>query len=214
MATKDFVFLEGYAYAKGYNNLLKALNVSNLLHGDTLRKDGSLYITHPTAVTATAVRFGIDDEETLCVMQLHDVLEDCNVTHIDLINKYGFSVDVVNAVDYVSKYKDFPISMEAYMNNCLKNKMCALTKIGDRSHNISTMFEGFTLEKQRAYIEETKYIIQLCRDARRIYPEYSSYIVEMKKNIHNMCDVTTCFLDKLAEKDKEIDGLKALLQRY
>lgn len=208
MATKDFVFLEGYAFAKGYHELSKALNVSNMLHGETLRKDGSLYITHPTAVTATAVRFGINDEETLCIMQLHDVIEDCDVSEIDLIYRYGFSKDVAHGVNIVSKDSKFPLNMNEYMSDILGSFQTALTKIGDRGHNISTMFNGFTIQKQRQYIEDTKYIIQLCKDARRIYPEYSSYIVEMKKNIYNICDITTFFLDRLEEQNNELEKYK------
>ena len=49
---------------------------------------------------------------------------------------------------------------------------------------------------------ETKEIIELCREARRLYPEYSNYIVEMKKNIHNICDITMYFINLLEENEK------------
>lgn len=199
MATGDFIFLEGYAAGKGYKELLLALSISSQLHGDTLRKDGSLYITHPTAVTATATRFGIDDEKTLCIMQLHDVIEDCNVDETILIHKYGFSPEVANGVKIVSKHKQYPISMEAYMQNCLNNWRCCLVKIGDRGHNISTMCDGFSLEKQKKYIQETKYILDLCKKARRLYPHYGNYIVEMKKRIYDICDITSFFINMIEQ---------------
>lgn len=208
MATGDFIFLEGYAFGKGYKELLLALNTSNKLHGDTLRKDGSLYITHPTAVTATAVRLGIEDEKTLCIMQLHDVIEDCNVDEQHLIHLYGFSPDVARGVKILSKDKKHPISMEAYMKNCLDDPRACLAKIGDRAHNISTMFDGFSIKKQKEYIEETKYILDLCKKARRLYPQYGNYILEMKKRIYDICDITSSFIKRLEEKDAEIEKLK------
>lgn len=204
MATKDFIFLEGYAYGKGYQNLSKALNMSNKLHGDTLRKDGSLYITHPTAVTATAVRFGIEDENTLCIMQLHDVVEDCDIKPSEITDELNFMIG--SGVTILSKnkninYKDKEI-MNDYLRCCLSREDCALAKIGDRAHNISTMFDGFSIEKQKEYIEETKLIIEMCREARRRYPKHSGYITEMKKNIHNICDITTHYLEEIKKIER------------
>jgi GTP pyrophosphokinase len=201
MASKDFIYIEGWAKGKGYNQLLKALYVSQKLHDGQYRKDGQPYIIHPTAVTATAIRMGIEDEVTLCIMQLHDVIEDCGITIGTLLSDYGFDRDVAVGVLTLSKTEG--TSFEHYLKYILKDVRTTLAKIGDRGHNISSMCGGFSIEKQKQYVEETKLIIELCKEARRLYPEYSNYIVEMKKNIHNICDITTYFINLLEEKNNE-----------
>jgi GTP pyrophosphokinase len=200
MATKDFIFIEGWAKGKGYNQLLKALYVSQKLHEGQYRKDGQPYIVHPTAVTATAIRHGIEDEITLCIMQLHDVIEDCNVSVGSLIEDYGFSKEVAKGVLTLTKTEGRPFKF--YIQEIASDIRCTLAKIGDRGHNISTMCGGFSIEKQKSYVAETQEIIELCREARRLYPEYSNYIVEMKKNIHNICDITMFFIKMLEENEK------------
>jgi len=50
------------------------------------------YITHPVDVAFTLVQYGYDKPEMLAAALLHDVIEDCDVTHAELDERFGREV--------------------------------------------------------------------------------------------------------------------------
>ena len=78
--------------------LRKAYNFALKVHGDTRRKTGDPYITHPLSVAMILAEIGHETDIIVSAI-LHDVVEDCNVTVEQLEKEFGRNVaDMVNAV--------------------------------------------------------------------------------------------------------------------
>ena len=72
-------------------------------HGQQLRKDGSLYITHPLKVAAIVAEMGLDEDSIIAAI-LHDVIEDTDSTHEDIAKIFGESVaDIVEGVTKLTR---------------------------------------------------------------------------------------------------------------
>ena len=69
-------------------------------HGDTRRRSGELYITHPIEVAIILARMELDSA-TLAAALLHDVVEDTDRTIEDITDLFG--TDVANLVEGVTK---------------------------------------------------------------------------------------------------------------
>ena len=80
--------------------VLKAYNFAVEKHGEQLRRSGEPYIIHPMQVANILAELGLDDS-TVCAALLHDVVEDTEVTHEDLIRE--FSLEIAEMVDGVTK---------------------------------------------------------------------------------------------------------------
>lgn len=66
-------------------------------HAGQFRKGGTVpYITHPLAVSALVVEFGGDEDQAIAGL-LHDVVEDCGVSLVDLSEKFGPRVAAIVA---------------------------------------------------------------------------------------------------------------------
>ena len=51
------------------------------------------------------------------------------------------------------------------------NKIASVVKGADRIHNVQTMIDVFTYEKQKEYIRETQeFIVPMLKEARRRFP--------------------------------------------
>ena len=68
--------------------ILKAYNFAVSKHGDQLRKSGEPYIIHPLQVAYILTCIDLD-ESTICAALLHDIVEDTDVTHEDLVKEFG-----------------------------------------------------------------------------------------------------------------------------
>jgi GTP pyrophosphokinase len=60
-------------------------------HLGQIRNSGEPYITHPIAVAAQCADWKLDAQALMAAL-LHDALEDCSVTKIELIDHFGSSV--------------------------------------------------------------------------------------------------------------------------
>ena len=61
------------------DTLRNAYNFAFKVHGDTRRKTGDPYITHPLSVAMILAKIGHETDIIVSAI-LHDVVEDCNVT--------------------------------------------------------------------------------------------------------------------------------------
>jgi len=73
---------------------VKAVACAAEWHKDQRRKDADStpYINHPVQVALMLIEAGVYDEEILCAAVLHDVMEDCDVSFVDIA--YSFNVMV------------------------------------------------------------------------------------------------------------------------
>jgi GTP pyrophosphokinase len=132
-------------------------------HEGQFRRTGEPFIEHPVAVAGILAELGMDDT-TIAVGLLHDVTEDCGVSHEEMTQRFG--VDVAYLVDGVTKLKrlDFSSKQEKQAENLRKlflamsnDVRVIIVKLADRLHNIRTL-DPFPPQRKQEIAAETLYI--------------------------------------------------------
>lgn len=124
-----------------------AVKLAKMAHGERMRKDGSLYLSHVIQVGEILQEWGIEDENILVAAVLHDVVEDEGVEIEELRGAFGENVAV--CVEGVSKYRSKRVgemSREEEDRETLRKVVgystepgVLLIKLADRLHNMRTM---------------------------------------------------------------------------
>ena len=153
--------LKNRKYVPNIDLVKKAYEFAKNNHEGQLRKSGEPYIIHPLCVAYILTTSDLD-EETICAALLHDVVEDTNVTHQDLINLFG--ENIANLVDGVTKLTQFQQNItvkeqqvEDYRKMFLamgKDIRVILIKLADRLHNMRTL-KFLKRDRQIAISKET-----------------------------------------------------------
>ena len=131
------------------------------------------YIIHPLTMACHALAMGLEDDDVLATILLHDVVEDAGAKPEELpVNER-----VREAVCLVS-YNTYPGPKKQikplYYENIGKNPLASLVKCIDRCNNLSSMAMGFTREKMVTYVEQTEqYVIPLLQVVKN-EPEWNS----------------------------------------
>lgn len=136
-------------------------------HGEQVRKyTGEPYINHPRAV-AELVRSVPHDEQMLAAAWLHDVREDCGVSHDQLCHAFGFDVaDLVGWLTDVSKPGDGKRAARKAMDRQhiavapIRAKTIKLADLIDNSHSIIERDPGFA----KVYIGEKRLLLPVLHD--------------------------------------------------
>lgn len=138
----------------------KAYNYALTNHGDQIRKSGEPYIVHPVQVAYTLANMELD-ESTICAALLHDVVEDTQMTHADIVKEFGEEIaDMVDGVTKLGKLKYTSLKeqqVEDYRKMFLamgKDIRVILIKLADRLHNMRTL-KYLTRDRQIANAQET-----------------------------------------------------------
>jgi len=186
---KMYTFLRGYASGAGMKDTLKALAFAREKHKNQFRKSGEPYIIHPLMMACNAVSMGIREDAVVATILLHDVCEDCGVA----VHELPVSDTVRHAVDLmtfrVMEGETKEIAKNRYYNMLLQSREASLTKLIDRCHNVSSMAGTFSVEKLKAYIEETRhYVLPLLRKVKNEYPEESDILFVLKYHIVSVVD--------------------------
>jgi len=186
---KMYTYLRGFASGAGMKETLNALAFAREKHRNQFRKSGEPYIIHPLMMACNAVGMGIKDDVIVATVLLHDVCEDCGVGLAEL----PVSDEVKHAVDLMTfrvmdgETKD--IAKNRYYNMLLQSREASITKLIDRCHNVSSMAGTFSVEKLKAYIEETRhYVLPLLRKAKTLYPGDSDVLFMLKYHIVSVVD--------------------------
>ena len=139
----------------------KAFDLSNQKHMEQKRKSGEPYIIHPLQVAYILTCIDLD-ESTICAALLHDIVEDTDVTHEDLVKEFG--EEIANLVDGVTKLTKLQQNItvkeqqvEDYRKMFLamgKDIRVILIKLADRLHNMRTL-KFLTRDRQIAISQET-----------------------------------------------------------
>lgn len=117
-----------YLWSKeNFDYVSVAKDIATKAHAGQHDKAGNDYISHPETVASL-----VDSRELKAIAWLHDVLEDTDVTEEDLL-KAGIPASVVEVVKILTHKKDE--SYQEYIERVSKNRMAAIVKIADLTHN-------------------------------------------------------------------------------
>ena len=104
-----------------------ALAISKKAHAGQVDKAGVDYIQHPLYVASQ-----VETEQEKAVALLHDVIEDSNITAVDLLAS-GLPNEVVTAVQILTKKKGQ--SYQEYLEKVKINDLARVVKLADLKHN-------------------------------------------------------------------------------
>ena len=141
-------------------SIMKAYTYANEKHKDQKRGSGEPYIIHPINVAYILAEIGLD-EATISAALLHDVVEDTEATHEDLIENFGQEIaDMVRGVTKLGNIQFATIEetqVENYRRMFLamgKDIRVILIKLADRLHNMRTL-KYLKRDRQIANAKET-----------------------------------------------------------
>ena len=97
-----FQIVSKYLPNKEVASIKKALDFALNSHQNQKRMSGEPYIIHPVYTAIHLAKMKLDSE-TIQAALLHDVIEDCGVSHKELSQKFNKSI--ANLVDGVTKLK-------------------------------------------------------------------------------------------------------------
>lgn len=170
-----YTFVKATVAAKHMTQTSWALTFMKEKHKGQFRKgkDKVPYISHPLTMACHAFALGIEEDDILATILLHDVIEDCEVA----VEELKVSSQVKEAVLLLSFSKtDQQTKEEAkkeYFQKLLQNRIASIVKLLDRCNNISTMAMGFSKTKMIEYIDETEqYIFPILDNVKQEYPEF------------------------------------------
>jgi len=123
----------------------RAYRFADEAHLGQTRKSGEPYITHPIAVAALCTEWKLD-AQALAAALMHDSMEDCGVTKVELVEKFG--APVAELVDGLTKLDKLEFNTreenqaESFRKMLLamaRDVRVILIKLADRTHNMRTM---------------------------------------------------------------------------
>jgi GTP diphosphokinase / guanosine-3',5'-bis(diphosphate) 3'-diphosphatase len=129
-------------------------------HKNVFRRSGKPYIEHPVMVAEILSELKVDDV-TIAAALLHDVVEDTEISGVEIKNKFGDTIfEIVNGVTKINEiyfdtfeekqtenYRKLILSM-------IKDLRVILIKFADRIHNMRTI-RFMKPEKQKKIARET-----------------------------------------------------------
>ncbi|MEO5690876.1 MAG: HD domain-containing protein, partial [Candidatus Saccharimonadales bacterium] len=142
-----------------------AIDFATEKHKGQKRKSGEPYISHPIAVAAVLIDWGMDID-TVIAGVLHDTLEDTKTTFDEIETDFGHDVAfLVEGVSKVSKARSGMRDLNSYLPETRDNLTKLLIAVGqdvrviiiklaDRLHNMQTL-KYHTEEKQLKIARET-----------------------------------------------------------
>ena len=126
----------------------KAAQLSFMAHKDDSDKAGYPYFMHPLTL---ALQF--DDEDSVCVALLHDVIEDHpDVFDFKYLEEMGFNEKVISALKLLTHAKD--IDYIDYIKQIKQNEIAKKVKIADLMHNLDgRRLDGKKPKKYETYLK-------------------------------------------------------------
>ena len=165
-----YTFLKAKCQTLNLPQTLKCLPFAREKHAGQQRKgEGNIpYISHPLTMACHAMAMGIEDDDVLAALLLHDVVEDTGTAPDEL----PVNDRVREAVCLVS-YNTYDGNKEEikpkYYENIAQNPLACLIKCIDRCNNLSCMAAGFSKKKMATYVVSTEqYILPLIHQVKNV----------------------------------------------
>jgi (p)ppGpp synthase/HD superfamily hydrolase len=192
------IALRAFLQGRKYYIALRAMDFAEKHHNGT-RKDGAPEFSHQVSQALYAITM-VDllalPEETICVIFLHDIIEDKDVTHKQLLELFG--IIIADATLKMSKVIDgIRISDEFYYKVLSTCPIASVAKGFDRVHNLMSMLGGFKPEKRASYIVETlEKTVPMLKIARRSFPEQQPVYENIKFVMTNQVQLYNALNEK------------------
>lgn len=184
-----YTFVKAAATAKGFAQTLRALPFAREKHEGQVRKGrGNIpYLSHPLTMACQALAFGLDDNDLLAAILLHEVVEDCGV----LLEALPVDAKARETVSLLSKdpsHEHDEVGYDTtYFAAIAEHPHAMLVKLLDRCHNLSVMSRGFTKERMLAYVQHTQqWVMPLADRLRDMAPEYSNACFLLKYQMQSL----------------------------
>ena len=171
-----YTLVESLSRSLGMKETPAALAFAGEKHEGQFRKtvnsaQGEPYISHPLTMACHAFAMGLNDDDVISALLLHDVVEDTGTSpeNLPVNDRVREAVRLVSKNSYTGPKEE---KMPRYFVAIAENPLASLVKCVDRCHNLACMHSGFSRKKQAEYIEETeKYILPLIKEVRKV-PEW------------------------------------------
>lgn len=184
-------YLKTTAAHLNMTNTLKALDFAVTRHEGVTRKNSEIpYIYHPLNMACHALSMGINEDEIIAAILLHDVVEDVKgVTLEDLpVNEEARELVRLMTKDK-SRGSHDPEMLDKYYAGLASNPKAALIKCIDKCNNMTTMSWGLSRKSKFQQIEEVdKYFPKLLKVVKDT-PEYNNAAWLLKYQIESMLDI-------------------------
>jgi GTP pyrophosphokinase len=186
---KMYTYLKGYCMGANMLESVKALNFARQQHADQKRKDGTPYIVHPLGMACYAVALGINDDNVIATILLHDVVEDCGIP----VEGLPVNATIRRAVNYmtITRFDDIGLDKIAkkclYFDDLLENREALICKALDRYNNLSDMLMHFTKDAMGKNVAETEVLLlPVLKGAKDRYPELNNILFALRINISTL----------------------------
>jgi guanosine-3',5'-bis(diphosphate) 3'-pyrophosphohydrolase len=135
----------GYLSKAEIKQIREAYKFADEAHLGQFRASGQPYITHPIAVAGMVADWRLDAQAVMAAL-MHDAMEDCGVTKVELIERFG--APTAELVDGLTKLDKLQFSTreegqaESFRKMLLamaRDVRVILVKLADRLHNMRTM---------------------------------------------------------------------------
>ncbi len=149
-----------YLDAADIKRVREAYKFADEAHLGQFRASGEPYITHPIAVAGLCASWKLDAQAIMAAL-MHDAMEDCGVTKIELIERFG--APTAELVDGLTKLDKLQFSTreesqaESFRKMLLamaRDVRVILVKLADRLHNMRTM-DAMVAHKRARIARET-----------------------------------------------------------
>ena len=134
----------------------KAMKIAYNAHQDQTDKNGIPYIYHPIHLAEQ-----MDDENTICVALLHDVVEDTDIT-LEELKSEGFHDEVIAALKLLTH--DDKVPYMEYVRAVKTNAIATKVKLADLRHNSDLTRLDIVDEKAMKRAEKYKEAIKLLEE--------------------------------------------------
>lgn len=174
-----------------------ALDLAIEKHRGQKRSEGRPYIIHPLMMACHAIAVSVTEDDIIAVILLHDVCEDCGVRPEELPVNDTVKEGVAAMTNTKRPDEDKEDAMDRYIRQVSRNPIACLVKLFDRCNNVSTMSEGFTVERRNAYIRETKvHIYPLIEYVKETYPEYALVVFLLEYHMKSVLETIEACTEK------------------
>jgi GTP pyrophosphokinase/guanosine-3',5'-bis(diphosphate) 3'-pyrophosphohydrolase len=148
-----------YLEAADIKRVREAYRFADEAHLGQFRASGEPYITHPIAVAGLCAEWKLDAQAIMAAL-MHDAMEDCGITKIELIERFGAPVaDLVDGLTKLDKLQ-FSTREESQAESFRKMLLAMardvrviLIKLADRLHNMRTMDAVLPAKRARVATE-------------------------------------------------------------